>query len=439
MHANVVFTQANMCRPARLSLSGAQKAKSQPPRQKYFVVQAAGQKVLPFHTGKAAAVHTMLQDCGFSAALSKKLLDAHPTYVRWDLEAELRPAVAAWLHELGLQQMAMTWQAVPGLLIYPTSKLHELCAWLTSLGLQDPKKYVLKYTVLLQLNFDTLQEKVAAVFAWAQIPDKDVAVFLHHNAYVFGGTLEGTKYVLEFVASVLEVPVNSPQVVKFFPRSTRYMFGVQATFLEQGIAYLKGLGLSTSGQVKALRSGICGLPNSALEARAQHLACKLGWSHQTLAKRLNSLPVILSVTPQRIDANLDSLRVLGFSSEEVIGMAARRPSLLIANWGTKLRQDKWHFINTAVQLSPSAICATPEVLEASLRNKLVPRWQFLCDLASKGGLTHNDPIYFFGSGTHINESDHQFARQFDKPDVGLVYDDAYKHGCWDRYIKKQLL
>ncbi len=141
MHANIVFTKANMCLPANPSLTGAQKAKLQLPCKKYFVIHA-GQKLLTFHTGKAAAIHTMLQDCGFSAALSKKLVDAHPTYVRWDLEAKLRPAVVAWQHELGLQQMATTWQAVPRLLTYPTSKLHELCAWLTSLGVQNPKKYV---------------------------------------------------------------------------------------------------------------------------------------------------------------------------------------------------------------------------------------------------------------------------------------------------------
>ena len=58
--------------PARPSLTAAQKVKLQPPRQKYFVIQA-GQKLLTIHTGKAAAIHTMLQDCGFSAAVSKKL------------------------------------------------------------------------------------------------------------------------------------------------------------------------------------------------------------------------------------------------------------------------------------------------------------------------------------------------------------------------------
>ncbi|KAL0046268.1 hypothetical protein WJX82_007570 [Trebouxia sp. C0006] len=104
-------------------------------------------------------------DCGFSAALSKQLLDTHPTYVHWDLETELRPAVVAWQHDLGLQQMVKTSQAMPGLLIYPTSKLHELCAWLAFLGVQDAKKYVLSRTFLLETDLNTLQEKAAAVFA----------------------------------------------------------------------------------------------------------------------------------------------------------------------------------------------------------------------------------------------------------------------------------
>jgi hypothetical protein len=183
MHANAVFTKANMCRPARPSLTGAQKANLQPPHRKYLVIQA-GQKVLPFHPAKAAAIHTMLQDCGFSAALSKNMLDAHPTYVRWDLEAKLRPAVVAWQHELGMQQMVATWQAVPGLLNHPTNKLHELCAWLTSLGVQDTKKYVLSHTSLLMADLNTSQERAAAVFAWAQIPLRDVVAIVHRHPCV---------------------------------------------------------------------------------------------------------------------------------------------------------------------------------------------------------------------------------------------------------------
>ena len=65
MHANAVFTKANMCRPARPSLTGAQKAKLQPQRQKYFMTQA-GRKVLPLHTSKAEAIHAI---CRSTASL----------------------------------------------------------------------------------------------------------------------------------------------------------------------------------------------------------------------------------------------------------------------------------------------------------------------------------------------------------------------------------
>ncbi len=213
---------------------------------------------------------------------------------------------------------------------------------------------------------------------------------------------------------------------------------MQTSTLESSLAYLDGLGLSTSAKAMALRNGTCSRPVPVLEARAQHLACKLGWSQEVLAMQINSTPALLCLTPQRLDANLDSLKVLGFSSEEVTDMAAKRPFLLMANWGTKLRQDKWHFINKVGQLSHSAIYANPGLLAASLRSKPVPRWQFLCDLASKGVLTHDDPVYFLGSSTHMNKSDHHFAKQFDKPDLQLLYDDAYKQRCWEKYIKKQL-
>lgn len=137
------------------------------------------------------------------------------------------------------------------------------------------------------------------------------------------------------------MPVNSPQVARLLSSASQYMFSVKTSTLERSIAYLDGLGLSTKGKAKALRNGICNQPVPVLEARAQHLACKLGWSQEILRTKVNSAPDKLSLTPQRIDANLDSLRLLGFSSDEVGDMAAGRPFLLMANWGTKLRQDKW--------------------------------------------------------------------------------------------------
>ncbi|KAL0019718.1 hypothetical protein WJX77_004069 [Trebouxia sp. C0004] len=217
--------------------------------------------------------------------------------------------------------MATTWQAVPGLLVYPTSKLHELCAWLTSLGVQDPKKLVLRSSFLLEGNLNILKGKAAAVFA--QMSCKDVAAILHHHPYVLNKAAEITKCRIELVASVLDVPVNSPQVAKFLASSSQYIFGFKTSALEQGIAYFDGLGLPTSGQVKALRIGICGLPDSVSIARTQHFAFKVGWSNEVLARRINSVPGILALTSRRIDANLDSLRVLGFSSEQVTDMAAR--------------------------------------------------------------------------------------------------------------------
>ncbi len=210
-------------------------------------------------------------------------------------------------------------------------------------------------------DLNTLQEKAAA--AIAQIPAKGVAFVLQHHPLVLAMTPETTKGTIEFVASVLEVPVNSPEVAMFVASSHRHMFGVKTATSEQGMTYLNGLGLPASAQVKALRIGLCGTPNSVLEARTQHLAFKLGWSQEVLARRVNSVPAILYVTPQCVDANLGILRLLGFSSDEVTEMAARRPSLVTAIWRTKLRQDKWDFINTVMQLSLSAICATESSIE----------------------------------------------------------------------------
>lgn len=38
--------------------------------------------------------------------------------------------------------------------------------------------------------------------------------------------------------------------------------------------------------------------------------------------------------------------------------------------------------------------------------------------------------------SNVIQSDQHFARRFNKPEVMLVYDDAYKQACWDRYINE---
>ena len=64
----------------------------------------------------------------------------------------------------------------------------------------------------------------------------------------------------------------------------------------------------------------------------------------------------------------------------------------------------------------------------------MPRRQFLCDLASKGELAQAGLAHVLRR--NVLQSDQNFARRFNKPEVMLVYDDAYKQACWDRYISE---
>ena len=81
-----------------------------------------------------------------------------------------------------------------------------------------------------------------------------------------------------------------------------------------------------------------------------------------------------------------------------------------------------------MRLQHSAIVCNPAILEASLKHKLVPRWQFLCQLADAGRLTGSDPASYVSR--IADATDDAFA----SPGLQLHYNEAYKQACWNNYI-----
>jgi len=127
-----------------------------------------------------------------------------------------------------------------------------------------------------------------------------------------------------------------------------------------------------------LKTGMTGVSIAVLHEKSKYLSNKFGWSQKDLQSKVSSTPGILSITSSRLEANLQILQSLGFSEEVVAKMALQRPQLMNANWTTQLRRDKWHFLANVMHVDHSTIADQPNVLEPSLADKIVPRWDFLC-------------------------------------------------------------
>ncbi len=233
-------------------------------------------------------------------------------------------------------------------------------------------------------------------------------------------------------------------MVDFLLGANKRLFGGSLSRHRSALAFFTDLGVSDRMQMQLVKTFCTATPVASLDSRCQYLAYKLGWRQTVLQSKVNSAPGILTLKSETIDANLQSLESLGFRSEDVIKMAAKRPMLLNANWTTKLRKEKWAFISTVMSVEHSTLVECPYILQASLGKKLVPRWDFLCRLQANNVLKHHNPVEWVPriAGT----SDMVFSALCLKASdctgserLPVAHDEEFKIASWARYLTSVLV
>ncbi len=117
--------------------------------------------------GTADAVQAEFAKAGMSAEVTQKVLKQYKTYLNWDIETKLRPALQSWLQELGTERLSQQLQKLPSLLLCTPEERSEVYSWLVSKGMsaarvQQKAPHVMTRELrAVQSTFEALQQAAA--------------------------------------------------------------------------------------------------------------------------------------------------------------------------------------------------------------------------------------------------------------------------------------
>ena len=381
------------------------------------------------------AVSREFQQLGLSEKATSSILKKHPAYLKWDVVQDLQPAIQQWQDQLG-QDVERALRRDARLLCCTADRREEHYAWLLSIGIQDPQKLIDREPRILQYNLKAMQDRVSALVATGY-SSQQVAALLEQHPRIMRKKEDALQKQLLLVADVLEVPVTSSEVLDFVMTvsATSNFFASNVNTQREGLGFLKKIGVSNKKMANDLQHDVCSTNPGEMKLRCQHLTARLGMSNRCLTRIIGNCPVVLTLQPARVDINLKRLEDLGFSASQVQSMATRQPSLLTANWDTAKQKEKWHVLTNTVHMPLERLVCSPVILLAA-REKILPRWQFLCLLANAGQLTSSSPIDILCN--RIAYPDKKFAEGLNCTGVRVVYDISFKKACLAIYVPKFL-
>ena len=178
--------------------------------------------------------------------------------------------------------------------------------------------------------------------------------------------------------------LNTGTSQRIFPHITAAVMRTRMSFFRQSFA------ADHVTVRRALKYCVFLLDPCTMEARAQFLKKMLDLGDAELVKLLKK-PQLLNLTSDNLQAHLRSFYGLGFSQAHMKAMCLARPDLLLLDMTSNTNREKWSFLTVILKMSISELAARPEVLNASLRNKLGPRHAFItqllaCSMVSEGCL-----------------------------------------------------
>ena len=395
---------------------------------------AGNDEVAPL-ASQQQAVSREFQRLGLSEKATSSILRRYPAYLKWDVVQDLQPAIQQWHDQLG-QDVETVLRRDERLLSYTAARREEHYAWLLSIGILDPQKLIVRQPQILRYSLKAMQDRVAALIATGY-SSQQVAALLEQHPRIMRKQEEALQKQLLFVADILEVPVTSCEVLEFVMTvgATSNFFASNVNTQREGWAFLKKIGVSNKKMANALKLNVCRINPGEMKLRCQHLTARLGMSNQCLTRIIGNQPEVLLLQPARVDVNLKRLEDLGFSASQVQSMATRQPSLLTANWDTAKQKEKWHVLTNIVHMPFERLVRSPVILLAA-REKILPRWQFLCLLANAGQVKNSSPIDILCN--RIAYPDKMFAEGLNCTGLRVVYDNSFKKACLASYVPKFL-
>ena len=374
--------------------------------------------------GKAAAVQAEFAKAGISAEATQNILKQYNTYLNWDVETKLRPALKSWLQELGTEQLSQQLQRLPRLLMCTPQDRTEVHSWLLSKGVNDARvqqkapRVMTRELRAVQSTFEALQQ--AAAFS-----DAHMCTLLHKHSVALAYRPKRVVETLQAVSTMLGMPMTSDSFREMILAASDRLFDVNPETLRQRVAFFcQTYATGTHVARTAITVGVFVTPEPVMQSRAEKLQELLGWDSEQLKQKLSASPNILNIEPSTIARNVQAMQGAGFSQTQVWAMCTLQSALLGSKWNSDTNVEKLQFLTCLLGLTLDDIAARPKLLTYSVSSLLGPRVWFLYH---SGAIEAPNTVMTSGLFGHVSDSKARFVKRFSSPpsNPSMVFDSAF--------------
>ncbi len=374
--------------------------------------------------GKADAVPAEFAKAGISAEATKKVLSQYKTYLNWDIETKLRPALQSWLQELGTEQLSQRLQKVPHLLVCTPEDCNEVYSWLVSKGVSAARVQQ-KSPIVTTREIRAVQSTFEALKQAASFSDTEMCALLHKHSVALATGPERVLRLLHAVSTILGWPLKTEIFREVLLATSDRLFHQNPATLHQRVTFFCQM-YATGRHVArtALTTGVFVNSEHVMQSRAAKLQEQLGWDSEQLKQKLSAFPTILNVEPSTIARNVQEMQGAGFSLTQVWAMCTQQPALLVRKWTSDTSVEKLQFLTCLLGLTLDDIAARPNLLTYSVNGLLGPRVWFMYQT---GAIEAPNTVMTSGLFGYMTHSKNKFGERFSAPSAfpRMVFDSAF--------------
>jgi hypothetical protein len=374
--------------------------------------------------GKAAAVQAEFAKAGISAEATLNILKQYKTYLNWDIETKLRPALQLWLQELGSKQLSDQLQKTKPLLLCKPEECNEVYSWLVSKGV-NAARVQQKAPRVMTREIRAVQSTFEALKHAASFSDAQMCALLHKHPVALANGPKRVLRLLQAVSTMLGMPTPSESFRQVIIAAHPRLFFMSPATLHQRVTFFCQMyATGTHVARTAITMGVFGTPEPVMQARAATLQEQLGWDNEQLKQKLSAQPNILSLDPSTIARNVQAMQGAGFSLTQVWAMCTQHPALLGSKWTSDTSVEKLQFLTCLLGLSLDDIAARPHLLTYSVSGFLGPHVWFLYQT---GAIQAPNTVMTSGLYAYITYSKALFSKKNGALSVfsGMVFDSAF--------------
>ena len=379
------------------------------------------------------AVRAEFSKAGIPDEVISKALKSCKSYLRWEPDTKLRPALQLWLKYLGSQQLSERLNKYPQLLLHTPEECNDVYMWLASVGI-DAERIQQKAPRVMARKLKEVQSTVQAIQQGLLLADEKLPAFFNRHFYSLQSSPDRVAHTLQVVAELLAVPVASKEMWQVIKVCNERLFMPEPAVLHHRISYFceefKG---GQHAAKTALKQGVHQVSVDTIRARAAELKAMLGWTADELKTYLNIFPRILSHKPATVANNMQKLQAHSFMPAQALNIYASKPALAGYDWSSPLNVEKLEYIMLILQLTTAQIASQPRLLDTSLEQRLGPRSEFICRSQAVPLPTPLAVSGFAGYVTYVPDA--KFAARFNVASTSppLIYDADFKRHWQDRW------